>query len=50
MKLMRDNCGTHAWNVRNNLKGNATAWDVAAVGHPLQEALGETLMHHNQVG
>lgn len=50
MKLMRDSCGTHAWNVRNNLKGNATAWDVAAVGHPLQEALGETLSYHNQVG
>lgn len=50
MKLMRDSYGTHAWNVRNNLKGDATAGDVAAVRHPLQEALGETLTHHNQVG
>lgn len=49
MKLMRDSCGTHAWNVGNNLKGDATAGDVAAVRHPLQEALGETLTHRKQV-
>lgn len=50
MKPTRDSYGTHAWNVGNNLKGDATAGDVAAVRHPLQEALGETLTHHNQVG
>lgn len=41
--MVKECCGTHPWDVGDDLEGDPAAGDVAAVGHPLQQALGETL-------
>lgn len=40
--------GSHPWDVGDDFERDATAGDGAALRHPLQQALGETLPTHTR--
>lgn len=41
--LFNVRAATHPWDVGDDFEGDSAAGDVAARGHPLQQALSETL-------